>query len=161
MILSGSLASEAEVGRFRAEVEAAANLDHPNILPVYEVGEHHGRRFFTMKLAEGGSLARRVKELAGDPRAAVGLVTQIARAVHFAHQRGVLHRDLKPANVLLDAAGNPFVTDFGLAKRTDADDGLTRTGTVVGTPSYMAPEQARGQKGVTTAADVYALGAVL
>jgi len=161
MILSGQLASEADVARFRAEAEAAGNLDHPNILPIYEVGEHEGQQYFSMKLVTGGNLGSRVAELVVRPREAAALVARIARAVHFAHQRGILHRDLKPANVLLDPDGTPYVTDFGLAKRTEGDAGLTRTGAVVGTPSYMPPEQARAEKQLTTAADVYSLGAVL
>jgi hypothetical protein len=161
MILAGEYAGPADVARFRAEAEAAAALDHPNILPIYEVGDHAGRPFFSMKLADGGSLSDRVADLTRDPKAAAAMVATLARAVHFAHQRGVLHRDLKPANVLLDAGGTPYVTDFGLAKRTNADSGLTRTGAVVGTPSYMPPEQARGHKGLSTAADVYSLGAIL
>ena len=161
MILSGHLAGPSDLRRFRAEAEAAANLDHPNILPVYEVGEHDGRPFFSMKLAPGGSLADRVRELVADPDAAAAMVAKLARAVHFAHQRGILHRDLKPANVLLDGDSNPLVTDFGLAKRTGVDSGVTQSGAIVGTPSYMAPEQARSGKAVTTAADVYALGAIL
>jgi tRNA A-37 threonylcarbamoyl transferase component Bud32 len=161
MILAGGHASAADVRRFRLEAEAAANLDHPHILPIYEVGEADGRPFFSMKLVAGGSLADKVPELARDPKAAAALVAKLARAVHFAHQRGILHRDLKPANVLLDADGTPYVTDFGLAKRTGADSGATQSGAIVGTPSYMAPEQARAEKQVTTAADVYALGAIL
>src|SRR3954470_19904526 len=149
MILAGHLAGPTEVRRFRAEAEAAANLDHPHILPVYEVGEHDGRPFFSMKLARGGTLAARVGELVADPPAAAALVAKLARAVHHAHQRGILHRDLKPANVLLDDDGSPLVTDFGLAKRTDS--GATHSGAIVGTPSYMAPEQARADKAVTTA----------
>jgi hypothetical protein len=159
MILAGHLAGPADVRRFRAEAEAAANLDHPNILPVYEVGEHDGRPFFSMKLAPGGTLAGCLPAVVADPTAAAALVAKLARAVHHAHQRGILHRDLKPANVLLDADGNPLITDFGLAKRTDS--GATHSGAIVGTPSYMAPEQARADKAVTTAADVYALGAIL
>jgi Protein kinase domain len=159
MMLSGDLASAAELRRFRAEAEAAANLDHPHILPVYEVGEHDGRAYFSMKLAPGGTLSARVRELSRDPAAA--LVAKLARAIHFAHQRGILHRDLKPANVLLDADETPLITDFGLAKRAGIDSGMTQSGAIVGTPSYMAPEQARSGKAVTTAADVYALGAIL
>src|SRR5579862_9633608 len=111
-----------------------------------------------MKYVDGGSLAQS-QTLA--TRALVKLMLKLARAVHYAHQRGILHRDLKPANVLLDADGTPYITDFGLAKRTEADSGLTRTGAIVGTPSYMPPEQARADRQVTTAADVYALGAIL
>jgi hypothetical protein len=161
VILSGQLASADDVRRFQAKAEAAANLDHANVLPIYQVGEHDGQPFFSMKLIEGGNLGSRVPELVARPRAAAALVARLARAVHFAHQRGILHRDIKPANVLLDADGTPYITDFGLAKRLEADSGLTRTGTVVGTPSYMPPEQARADRQITTAADVYSLGAVL
>ncbi len=161
MILSGQLASAADVARFQSEAEAAANLDHPNILPIFEVGKHEEQQYFSMKLIEGGSLATRVAELVARPRDGAALVARLARAVHYAHQRGILHRDLKPANVLLDPDGTPYITDFGLAKRTEEESGLTRTGAVVGTPSYMPPEQARAEKQVTTAADVYALGAIL
>src|SRR5262249_8122776 len=159
-ILSGQLASAAERDRFRAEAEAAAALDHPQVVPIYEVGEHRGQPFFSMKLVEGGSLAAHLPRVKGDPRAAARLMAQVARAVHHAHQRGLLHRDLKPGNILLDADGAPHVPDFGLAKRIEGDDGRTAPGAVVGTPAFMAPEQAAA-KHLTTAADVYGLGAVL
>jgi WD40 repeat protein/tetratricopeptide (TPR) repeat protein len=161
MILAGQLAAPADVERFRKEAEAAASLDHPNILPIHEVGEHEGQRYFSMKLVTGGSLADRIAELRGNPREAAGLLATVARAVHHAHQRGVLHRDLKPGNVLLDADGRPYVTDFGLARPIEGDSGLTRSGSIVGTPSYMPPEQARAEKRLTTAVDVYGLGAIL
>jgi predicted Ser/Thr protein kinase len=160
MILTGQWASPAEVQRFRLEAEAVALLDHPNIVPVYEVGEREGLHYFSMKLVEGGSLSDRLPQMTRDPRAAVRLLAAVARAVHYAHQRGVIHRDLKPANVLLDANDHPYVTDFGLAKRGGGSD-LTCTGAILGTPSYMAPEQAAGRKDLTTAVDVYALGAIL
>jgi hypothetical protein len=161
MILSGQLASADDVRRFQTEAEAAANLDHPNIVPIYEVGEHEGQHYFSMKLVEGDSLAGQMPRFVGDPRGAARLLALVARAVQHAHQRGILHRDLKPGNILLDRAGQPHVTDFGLAKKIAGDTRLTQSGAVVGTPSYMAPEQAVGKKDLTTAADVYSLGAVL
>lgn len=170
LIRGGPSAGPAEVRRFRLEAEAAARLEHPNIVPIYEVGEHQGRHFFSMKLVEGGSLAERC-EVRGErdepdepraPRTSALLLLKVARAVHFAHQRGVLHRDLKPANILLDSEGEPLVADFGLAKLVNTDSEVTLWGAVLGTPSYMAPEQAEGGAGqATTASDVYSLGAVL
>jgi eukaryotic-like serine/threonine-protein kinase len=161
MILAAAYADDRAVQRFRAEAEAAANLDHSNILPIYEVGEHEGHQYFSMKLVTGGSLTDRAGSFRGRPKEAARLVETLARAVHFAHQRGILHRDLKPANVLLEADGTPVVTDFGLAKRVGLDSGATQSGAVVGTPSYMPPEQARGAKDVSTSADVYSLGTIL
>lgn len=164
MIQAGRLASEAEVKRFRLEAEAAAKLEHPNIVPIYDVGEADGRPYFTMKLITGGSLAKRLSQPQGRfaASAAARLIAQAARAVHYAHQRGILHRDLKPANILLDAQDEPHITDFGLAKRLGGSTELTMSGAVLGTPSYMAPEQAAGKNDqVTTAADIYSLGAIL
>jgi WD40 repeat protein len=185
MILSGHLASESDVARFKAEATAAGQLDHPNIVPIYEVSEYAGMHYFSMKLVEGGSLARWIgdsrSKIDDFQRQAARLLVQVARGVHYAHQRGTLHRDLKPANILLDrptapgqsASGSrksdasnpqsptPLVTDFGLAKQVEGGSQITASGSVLGTPSYMAPEQATGAKGLTVAADVYSLGAIL
>jgi WD40 repeat protein len=162
MIRSGMFAGEAELRRFRIEAEAVAQLDHPRIVPIYGVWEHHDCHYFGMKLLRGGSLASRLGAYAADPRAAARLVADVSHAIQHAHDRGILHRDLKPSNILLDEEGGPLVTDFGLAKRSGEDSSLTHTGTIVGTPSYMAPEQASGHKlGVTALTDVYGLGAVL
>jgi hypothetical protein len=160
MISPECLRTEESLRRFRAEAELAAALDHSGIIPVYEVGDYEGRPFFAMKFVEGGGLSNHLPRLMSDRRAAVYLLAHVARAVHYAHQHGVLHRDLKPANILLDRQGAPVVSDFGLAKRLDGGTGLSATGTVLGTPSYMAPEQ-MDSKGVTTAADVYGLGAIM
>jgi serine/threonine-protein kinase len=167
MIRSGQLATPAERLRFRTEAQAAAHLDHPNIVPVYEVGEEQGQPYFSMKLVEGSSLAQVVRNgqwpvgSAEGARSAAKLIATVARAVHYAHQRGILHRDLKPANILLDERGEPHVTDFGLAKRLQDDSRLTQSGAPLGTPSYMSPEQASGTAELTTASDTYGLGAIL
>src|SRR5262249_15890416 len=163
MIRDRDLADDADVQRFRNEAEAAALMDHPGIVPILDVGEHEGQHYFTMRLIEAGSLPEHVKPTPPSAMGGLGrLVGKVARAVHYAHQRGILHRDLKPANILLDERGEPLVTDFGLAKRIEGDVGLTHSNAIVGTPNYMAPEQAQGKSGgVTTASDVYGLGAIL
>jgi WD40 repeat protein len=168
MIRLGRWATAADMQRFRKEAGASAQLDHPHIVPIYEVGEHDHQPYFSMKLIEGGSLTEAVSEGQAPRvskeacRRATQLVGTVARAVHHAHQRGILHRDLKPSNILLDAEGRPHVTDFGLAKRLEVDSSLTQSGLLVGTPSHMAPEQATAQRGaITTASDIYGLGAVL
>jgi tetratricopeptide (TPR) repeat protein/tRNA A-37 threonylcarbamoyl transferase component Bud32 len=161
MIRAGRLASPTERQRFRLEAEAVASLDHPHIMPIYEVGEHRGRPYFSMKYIDGGSLAEQLPRFADDPRGTARFIAAVARAVHHAHQRGILHRDLKPANILIDQNGQPYVTDFGLAGRVEGDSGITQSGAIVGTPSFMAPEQAAGQKGLSTAADIFSLGAIL
>lgn len=162
MILAGQFAGQADVQRFHTEAEAAAQLDHPCIVPIYEVGEHEGHHFFTMGFVDGGSLASRLLQGPLSLREAALLLRQIAEAVQYAHERGVIHRDLKPANILLDRAGQPRISDFGLAKNIDHDSGLTASGQVMGTPSYMPPEQAAGLTNkIGSAADVYSLGAIL
>jgi eukaryotic-like serine/threonine-protein kinase len=162
LIRSGVLAGDDELRRFQNEAEAIAMLDHPGIVPAYEVGEHEGRRYLSMKLIEGDSLASGIARYIDDPRATARLVAEAAEAVAHAHQRGILHRDLKPANLLIDPDGHPHVTDFGLAKRLVEDVEHTQSGAILGTPAYMSPEQAAGRRGsITTATDVYGLGAVL
>ena len=200
LLLTGKLASDSELKRFRTEAEAAAQLEHPNIVPIYEVGDGDGRHFLAMKFIEGGTLAERIAggqvrkwesgkpagdailahlptfppaHFPGDKSAglhrgfydtheAAVLLAKVARAVHYAHQHGILHRDLKPANVLLDEHGEPFVSDFGLARRVETESHLTSSRDVLGTPAYLAPEVvAGGSREATTASDVYSLGAIL
>jgi serine/threonine-protein kinase len=162
MILAGGHAGGEERARFLAEARAVAALTHPGIVQVYDTGLHDGLPYFALEFCPGGSLADRLDGTPLPPAEAARLVQQLARAVHAAHERGIIHRDLKPGNVLLTEAGAPKVTDFGLAKRVEAGATLTRTGAILGTPSYMPPEQARGDhRAVGPAADVYALGAVL
>jgi TolB-like protein/predicted Ser/Thr protein kinase len=158
----GHWASEAHLKRFRREAEAAASLDHSGIVPIYEVGERDGSCYFSMKLVEGGQLDEVTQHEAMPIRQAVELIAKIARTVHYAHEHGILHRDIKPGNILLDQKGEPHLTDFGLARLVETESTVTRTQEVLGTPSFMAPEQAVGNnEAVTSVADVYGLGAVL
>jgi serine/threonine protein kinase/Tfp pilus assembly protein PilF len=161
MILPTHLNSPGAVNRFRAEAEAAASLDHESILPIYAVGEHDGAPFYSMKFAEGGTLSAKIDNYRSKPREAAALIAKLARAVAFAHENGILHRDLKPGNILFDSAGKSFVSDFGLAKWLERECDLTQTLAILGTPYYMAPEQAKDSRAVTAAADVYSLGAIL
>ena len=186
MILAGQLATPAAVQRFHTEAEAAARLDHPHIVPIYEIGEYDGQHYFSMKLIKGGTLVETLPRSSEEAQTsasstrkgvkksepphvgcygekeAARLLSQVARAVHYAHQRGILHRDLKPTNILLDPQGEPHVTDFGLAKLAEDDSSLTMSAAVLGTPAYMSPEQAYGKsRQLTTAADIYSLGAIL
>src|SRR5262249_25165898 len=147
MIKSGCFASDVELLRFQNEAEAVAQLDHPHIIPIYEVGTLGAQHFFSMKLISGRSLEKCLAAYAADPPAAARLVAVAAQAIHHAHQRGILHRDLKPANILIDEQGAPYVTDFGLAKRLDVQGELSQSGILIGTPSYMAPEQASLSRG--------------
>jgi len=161
MLILGPWATEAHLKRFKTEAEAAANLDHPQIVPIYEVGQVEGQHYFTMKLVEGPSLKQLVISGPLAPRRAAELLAGAARAIHHAHERGILHRDLKPGNILLDEQGQPQVTDFGLAKLVEDESTITNTMDVLGTPSYLSPEQATGQaKSLTKACDIYGLGAV-
>src|SRR6266542_4672531 len=161
-VLSYHADSQDTLMRFRREAQAAANLDHPNILPIYEVGEtHEGLPFFSMKFAGGGSLLEAVPTLRSESRRAVALMAKVARAVQYAHDQGILHRDLKPGNILLDGSGEPLVSDFGLAKWLETNEDLTKSLIAFGTPGYTAPEQAEGKAAdLTPAADVYSLGAI-
>jgi eukaryotic-like serine/threonine-protein kinase len=158
----GQWATKAHLKRFRLEAEAAASLEHPCIVPIYEVGERDGACYFSMGLVEGGQLDAVAKREPMPLRHAAELIAKLARAVHYAHERGILHRDIKPGNILLDAKGEPHLTDFGLARLVETESTVTRTLEVLGTPSYMAPEQAVGNNAaVSSATDVYGLGAVL
>jgi serine/threonine protein kinase len=173
MILSGEFASAADLARFRSEAESAARLHHPNITPVYEVGDDSGRPYFSMQFVQGNSLARRIADGPIPPRDAAQILLPVCRAISEAHRNGLLHRDLKPSNILMDESGRPYVSDFGLAKRmttkmsqAPGDDQtaslLTQSGAIIGTPGYMAPEQALGSRGaISRATDVYGLGALL
>jgi tetratricopeptide (TPR) repeat protein len=162
MILSGQLASPEDIDRFYAEAHAAAALDHPLIVPIFEVGEHEGQHYFTMAFIEGQSLAQRLANGPLPAKDAATIIRDIALAVDYAHQHGVVHRDLKPANILFDTSGRARVTDFGLAKRKSDETGLTRTGQLLGTPSFMAPEQVAGDPAtIGPVSDVYSLGATL
>lgn len=162
MILRGDFATAAERSRFEAEAKAASHLNHPHIIPIYEIGQHDGHDFFCMKLIEGESLAERLSKGPIEARAAARILVQVSRAIEQAHQQGILHRDLKPSNILLDNLGDAYVVDFGLAKQVNNRNNLTMSGAVLGTPSYMAPEQATGNRGqVSPSCDIYSLGAVL
>jgi tRNA A-37 threonylcarbamoyl transferase component Bud32 len=162
MIRAGVWAGDDEVRRFRNEAEAVAGLDHPQIVPIYEVGSHDSQQYFSMKLVGEASLAARLDRFTADSKDASRLVAEVARAVHHAHQRGILHRDLKPSTIPLDAEGRPHVADFGLAKKLEGNGDLSVSGSIPGTPAYMSPEQASGHRSaVTTATDVYGLGGIL
>ncbi|MCA8962363.1 MAG: serine/threonine protein kinase, partial [Planctomycetes bacterium] len=161
MILAGALADRDDIERFRREAHAIARLDHPHIVPILEVGEEQGLPFLTMKYLPGGTLADH-RDRYRDPHAAASLLEKLARAVHAVHEVGIVHRDLKPGNILFDIRGEPLLSDFGLAKLEGHDATLTQTGSRLGTPSYMAPEQIRGRaSGGAIAVDIYSLGAVL
>jgi len=162
VIRADAYADSAAAARFHAEAEAAARFQHPNIVQVFEVGEHEGMGYLVLEYVAGGGLDRRLAGLLQDTRDSAHLIETLARAIHYAHQHGIVHRDLKPANVLLTADGIPKITDFGLAKLLERDEGLTEVGDILGTPSYMAPEQVRGLSHlISPATDVYSLGAIL
>ena len=160
MIRSGDIADDDDVRRFRSEAQQVAQLDHPHVVPLYEVGSHESQHYFTMRLMPGGTLADRIEDKPLSAKQAATIISQVARGVHYAHQRGILHRDVKPANILFADDGSPQIGDFGLAKRIERGASL-HSGAIVGTPMYMAPEQAVGSGKLTTSADVYGLGAVL
>ena len=157
VISLGQWASKAHLKRFRLEAEAAAHLEHPGIVPIHEVGERDGQCYFSMKFVEGGQLDEVVRRSPMSIRQGAELIAKVARTAHYAHEHGILHRDIKPGNVLLDAKGEPHLTDFGLARLVESESSITHTLEVLGTPSYMAPEQAVGNN----AADLSAIGKVL
>jgi serine/threonine-protein kinase len=172
IVLAGSAATRADLARFRGEAETAAQLNHPHIVPVYEVGQHNELPYFTMRYVRGTTLAERLAEGPMPGREAATLLAPVVRAIAKAHQKGVLHRDLKPSNILIDTEGRPYVSDFGLAKRlvpdelentrTQSFNQLTQTGAILGTPGYMSPEQAAGSRGtIGVSTDIYSLGAIL
>src|SRR5216117_3371882 len=162
VISLGQWATQAHLKRFRQEAEAAASLDHPSIVPIYEVGDCQGSCYFSMKFIEGGQLDEVVRREPMPVRRAAELIAKVARTVHYAHEHHILHRDIKPGNILLDQKGEPHLTDFGLARLVETESTITNSFDVLGTPSYMAPEQALGENAaVSSATDVYGLGAVL
>ncbi|HEV3436820.1 MAG TPA: serine/threonine-protein kinase, partial [Gemmata sp.] len=162
MALAGAYAGQHERERFQREAEAVAALRHPNVVQIYDIGESAGRPYFTMEFVEGGSLAEKLQGTPLPSREAAAILATLAEAIHVAHEGGIVHRDLKPANIMLTSDGKPKITDFGLARRLGGEAGLTRTGLALGTPSYMAPEQARGRiDALGPAVDIYALGAIL
>ena len=162
MILAGNFAAPLQRQRFLAEAEASANLKHPNIAPVLDIGEYNGMPFYSMRLIEGQTLSQRLVSGPLPTRRAAAMMTKICDAIQYAHGNGVLHRDIKPSNVLIDENGDAFIVDFGLAKTQSSKLSLTNTGAVIGTPSYMSPEQASGARAqVSFNADIYSLGAVL
>ena len=162
VIRLGQWASKVHLKRFRLEAEAAARLEHPGIVPIHEVGERDGSCYFSMKFIEGGQLDEVVRRTPMSIRQAADLIAKVARTVHYAHGHGILHCDIKPGNILLDAKGEPHLTDFGLARLIESESSVTQTLDVLGTPSYMAPEQAvENNAAVSSATDVYGLGAVL
>ena len=162
ILRSGSMAPATELARFRQEALSVARLDHPHVVPVFEVGEHEGQPFFTMQYVAGQTLSRRLAEGPLPAREAAALLLPICEAIEAAHAQGLLHRDLKPSNILIDPAGRPLVADFGLARQVECDESLTHSGAILGTPTHMAPEQAAGSRGrIGPATDVYGLGAIL